>query len=122
MAYTAINTTETAVGGVRLDNIGQAGVAGGAGTGHKVSNDGNVRLYINNSAGNTPNIVVIASGTFKGTALTTATQTVATAANADYELGPYDPETYNDSDGFLRFHYTGSNESDLKIVPVKRPK
>ena len=120
MAYTAITVIETAKGGVRFDNIGDNGVAGGAGTGYKFSNDGNVLIYIDNTAGNTPSMVVLASGLFQGVALTTDNQTITPEANADYIAGPFPRDIFNDADGNARLYFSGGNETELTITPFKR--
>lgn len=117
MAYTAISRTKVTKAGVRFDNIGSAGVAGGAGTGYKFSNDGTVLLFINNTSVNAPNCVVLASGTFKGVALTADNKTIAMASGTKYIAGPFEPEIFNDSAGMVNIYFSGSNETDLKVVP-----
>jgi len=119
MAYTAINVSTSLASGLRVDNAGQAGVEGGAGTGHKFSNDGNVYVYIHNTAANTPAVVFLASGTFRGAALTTANVTVTTVANGEYIIGRFDPAVFNDADGYVRVYYSGNNEDEVKILPFK---
>ena len=119
MAYTAVNLTTPGAAGTRVDNTGQAGVAGGAGTGHKVRNDGSVLFYVHNTAANTPTMTFLASGTYKGEALTVANETITTVANGEYIAGPFDPEIFNDADGYIRVYYGGSNETELKFVAFK---
>lgn len=117
MAYTAVARTALGVGGTRIDNISTAtGVAGGAGTGYKFSNPGGNRLYVNNTGVGTPNVVVLASGTFKGVPLTANDQTLAVVASAQHGMGPFDTDIYNDSGGFIRVYFTGGDETDLELV------
>ena len=119
MAYTAVNVTKISAAGYRVDNVGTAGVAGGAGTGHKFSNDGHVFVHVHNTSTNAPNAVFLASGTFKGEALTVANETVAMASGVDKICGPFNPDLFNDADGNVNIYYTGSNEDELKINPLR---
>jgi len=117
MAYTAVARTKLGVGGTRIDNISTAtGVAGGAGTGYKFSNPGGNRLFVNNTGVATPNVVVLASGSFKGVVFSVNDQTISPGSGEQHGGGPYDPDIYNDSGGFVRVHFTGGDETDLELV------
>ncbi len=120
MAYTAISKSVVVTSGLRVDNIGQAGVAGGLGTGHKVGNNGQLYVYVNNSAANTPSITFVPLGTFRGVALTTAGDVTRVAVANDAAIfGPFPPEVWNDADNNLNFYYAGANETELKVVPFQ---
>ena len=117
MAYTAVARTTVSEAGTRVDNLSTGtGVAGGAGTGLKFLNDGRKLLYINNTGVGTPNVVVLASATFRGVALTTSNQTIATVSGSQHVAGPFPADVYNDSDGYVRIYFTGSNETDVESV------
>jgi hypothetical protein len=113
MAYTAINAQKLSVAGVALTESN--GLAGGAGTGYSVSNDGKVKLFIRNSASNTPNVVVEANGTIKGFSIS-GDQTIAVGALGIQHAGPYDPEIFGTT---LQINFTGSNETEMRIAAFR---
>ena len=116
MAYTQINVQKPGVGGTDLTDSN--GVAGGAGTGYFFSNDGHTFLSIFNSGAGTPNVVVEASNTIKGYAIS-GDQTIALAANGstgDRKIaGPFDKSIF-DTDNTVQINFTGSNETDVRIA------
>lgn len=118
MSYTAMVTTAAPVTPTRIDNLaGTSGVAGGAGTGLKFFNTGQETMTVRNSGVGTPSFVILCSGLLNGKALDESNDiTQATAAGTIHYVGRLDPEVYNDPDGYVRMYFTGSNETDLKIV------
>jgi hypothetical protein len=117
MAYTLVARTPRTRNGTRIDNLTTGtGAAGGAGTGLSFSNDGHQFLHVSNTGVGTPAVVVLASGQFRGAALTTANETRVTVSGEKLIMGPFPPEIFNNSDGEIDVYFTGSDESDLELV------
>lgn len=117
MAYEAVARTARRRNGTRIDNITTGtGVAGGAGTGLKFSNDGHQFLHVSNTGVGTPTVVVLASGRHLGAPLTTANETRVTESGEKLIMGPFPTALFNDSDGNVRVYFTGGDETDLELV------
>lgn len=117
MAYTAITVTDVARSGVRYDGQGTAGASGGDGTGLSFSNDGTVILLLENTAGNTPSVTIKSPQTVGGYAV--ADQTIAMDANQDKITGRFPPTLFNTSTGIVQMFFTGSNETELKVMAIR---
>lgn len=119
MAYTAINVQKATAAGttITLSN----GVAGGAGTGYKFSNDGNTVLHIRNTSGsNTPSVVVVTGGSVGGNAIADVTRQIAVSATV--HMGPFPKEIYDQQgsdEGFVYVYFSGGNETDLRVAAVQ---
>lgn len=112
MGYTQKGVNAPGPAGTRIDNITtDAGVAGGAGTGLKYSNDGHVMFALVNTAANTPN-VVIEGGILRGQSVDDIT--IAMPANGVKIVGPYPPDLYSQG-GFIQMNFTGGNETDMAV-------
>jgi hypothetical protein len=126
MAYTAVNVQTTTSGGIIPTET--AGVSGGAGTGHKFSNDGKTAFLIQNTGAGTPNVVFLPGGTYRGTTLAVShLETVALAAadsSGDHKIaGPFPKDVFDQQGttdpGLVYVYYTGSNETDVRITPFR---
>jgi len=119
MAYTAITVQNALQSGPSLTYSN--GVAGGAGTGYKFTNDGHTALLVKNtSAVNTPNVVVVTGGSADGNAISDVT--VAQVASTDKLLGPFPKPTYDQSgsdEGMVYVYFSGGNETDLRIAAIR---
>lgn len=117
-AYTEITVQSPGTGGTDLDET--AGVSGGTGTGLKFQNDGQTYIQIIEVSAGTPNVIVESNGTFRGVALTANNQTIATTANGIKIAGPFDPELFNDSNGFVRLNFTGGGETGATVAAFRK--
>jgi hypothetical protein len=119
MAYTQINVQRPGAGGAELTT--SAGVAGGAGTGYKMSNDGHSFLDIKNTGVGTPNVVILPGGTCNGVDLSAAAlQTIALTSGQDKIAGPWGKDTYDQQGstdpGMVYIYFTGGDETDVTIA------
>lgn len=118
MAYTKINVQKPGEGGAELTESN--GVAGGAGTGYRFSNDGRTFLRIRNTGAGTPNVVILTGATMGGFALgdNTIALTATAGAKDDCIAGPFPPEIYNQRDGSgeTYIYFTGSDETDVRVA------
>ena len=117
MAYTQVDVTDITRAGVRVDGQGTAGVAGGDGTGLSFSNDGSIYLILENTGANTPNVVLKTAQQIGG--LDVADITIAMVANQDQVTGTFPTDMFNTSTGLLQMYFTGSNETDVQVLPIR---
>ncbi len=80
--------------------------------GDEFLNDGRVILYTKNSSGG-PVIVTIDAQSIQGIAFTDPTVTVADGA--EKVIGPFNPQYFNNSSGYLAFTVDGA----LDVAPVR---
>jgi hypothetical protein len=115
MAYTEI-TVQPSGTTFRSDGQGTAGVAGGEGTGLKFRNDGNVRLYLENTGANTPNVVIGTGSAPAGQAVEDLT--IAMVANQDQitKVFPTNPFNAAADPQFVNVWFTGGNEPDVLVT------
>ena len=117
MAYTQVNVTDVTRAGVRVDAAGTAGAAGGDGTGLSFSNDGSVYLHLENTAANTPSVVIKSAKTFGGYAV--ADQTIAMVASQDKITGTFPTDIFNTSTGLVQMYFSGGNETQVLVLPLR---
>ena len=116
MAYTDVTVVKSTTAGVRHDGQGTAGAAGGDGTGLSFSNDGHTILLLENTAGNTPAVVIKTGATVGGLAV--ADVTVTMVANQDKVVGPFPVNIYN-TGTIVQMYFSGGNETELQVLPVR---
>lgn len=64
---------------------------------YKFQNDGRTKLYVKNATGSTCVVTIATPNTVDG--LTVADRTVSVATAKEFFIGPFPPETYDDSNG-----------------------
>lgn len=114
MAYTAKPVYARTIGGTAITE--SAGVAGGAGTGYKFPNDGQMSFLIRNTSTNTPTATILTGGTVGGLAIDNLT--ISVGASGFQEVGPFPKEIWDQqgSDaGYIYVYFGGSNETELRI-------
>ena len=119
MAYTAVNVQT--ISDAAANPTETNGVAGGDGTGHSVNITGQEKFLIRNNGAGTPNFVIEANATRKGKAIG-GDLTVALAASGSagaLKVFKLDPEVFADANGLIKIHYTGTNETDVRLSVFK---
>lgn len=88
--------------------------ASAAGGGDKFLNYGNERLYIKNGGGGSITLTITPGGTPGGLTITPVTVTVA--AGAEKIVGPFNPQYFNDSSGYVNLTYSGVSSVTVAVI------
>lgn len=84
-----------------------------AGGGDKFLNDGKTKFYIKNNSGGSITVTIDAQGTPGGLTITDPTVTVG--SGVEKIVGPFDPQYFNDTSGYVNLTYSGV--TSLTIAP-----
>lgn len=85
-----------------------------AGGGDKFLNYGNERLYSKNGGGGSITLTITPGGTPGG--LTLSAVTVTVAAGAEKIVGPFNPQYFNDSSGYVNLTYSGVSSVTVAVI------
>lgn len=92
------------------------GAVAAAGGGDKFANDGRQVAYFKNGSGAPITVTVVTQKTVDGLAVTD--RAVVVAAGEERMIGPFDKETYNDTDGNVNFTYSGVTSLTVAVLTV----
>lgn len=84
--------------------------------GDKFANDGRQFAYFKNASGGSITVTVVTAKTVDGLAV--ADRTVALAAGEEKLIGPFDKDTYNDTDGNVNFTYSGVTSLTMAVFKL----
>ena len=84
--------------------------------GFKFLNDGRVIMIAKEVNTGDNEITVTPTKTIEGLAI--ATRTVDVASGETWVLGPWDPDTYNDSDGYITFTTEADEAAGIALVRI----
>ena len=88
--------------------------ASAAGGGDKFLNYGNERLYIQNGGGSDITLTIAPGGTPGG--LDLADIAITVAAGAEMIVGPFNPQYFNDSSGYVNLTYSGVTTVTVAVI------
>ncbi len=77
-------------------------------------NDGNVLIYVKNGSGGSITVTVAAPGTPGG--LTTVNPAVVLTAGQEKILGPFNPQYFNNSSGFVNLTYSAVTSATVSVI------
>lgn len=97
-------------------DLGDVAVAAG---GDQVLNDGRIILIFKNSNASDRTITMVTSGTVKtaGGSIAIADVTLVISQNETKVIGPFSPDPFNDSSGYLQLTY--SADAGLTVRPIR---
>ena len=90
--------------------------ASAAGGGDKFLNTGKEALIIKNGDSGSHTVTIVSQSTMDGLAV--ADRAVAVAAGAEKVIGPFQPNVYNDDDGFVQLTYDGVTSVTVAVVKI----
>ena len=92
------------------------GATAAAVAGDQFLNDGRQLLYVKNVNASSRTITVATGGTVLGLAIADVSFTVA--QNAEKIVGPFNPQYFNDSSGYVQVTYSAETDVTVAVVSV----
>jgi len=92
------------------------GATAAAVAGDQFLNDGRQLLYVKNVNASSRTITVATGGTILGLAIDNVA--FAVAQNAEKIVGPFNPQYFNDSSGYVQVTYSAETDVTVAVVSV----
>lgn len=115
MARTEVAVAETNSAGLFDEGYTVASGSVGSSNGYVFLNDGRTILLVTNATGNAITVSQVVTRQIDGTTPSPVDRSIPSVANRVVTLGPFDPDDYNDTNGYMAVDFS---DDGLTVWPI----